>query len=166
MGIGYVQGGTRLPPDYREGGAGGELYLVCLWKTLNYEVEQPGNVAPGHPQANGKPDAMVYGWCTDGVQMVYKAMCKPYTWEGVATHKPPQSQGTAWKSVADPAVTLAGCVCGPVFFLAVPQERVGCERGREGPAPVCGLLRASVCACAAAGCLAGLVPILLASRGC
>ena len=37
MVIGYVQGLSRVPPGHPEGGAGGELYSVCLWKTLNSE---------------------------------------------------------------------------------------------------------------------------------
>ena len=31
MGIGHVQGGTRVPPDHPEGGAGDELYSGGLW---------------------------------------------------------------------------------------------------------------------------------------
>jgi len=31
MGIGHVQGMSRVPPDHPEGGAGGELYSGGLW---------------------------------------------------------------------------------------------------------------------------------------
>ena len=31
MGIGWYQGGTRVPPDHPEGGGRWELYQQCLW---------------------------------------------------------------------------------------------------------------------------------------
>jgi hypothetical protein len=34
---GYVQGGTRVPPDQPGGDGRGELYLGCLWWTRNLE---------------------------------------------------------------------------------------------------------------------------------
>jgi hypothetical protein len=45
MGIGHFQGGTRVPPDHRQGGEGGELYSKGLWKTLNFEP-QTSNLEP------------------------------------------------------------------------------------------------------------------------
>jgi len=33
MGPGYVQGGTRAPPDHPEDATRGELYSICLWRT-------------------------------------------------------------------------------------------------------------------------------------
>jgi hypothetical protein len=37
MGIGHVQGLSRVPPDHPEEGAGGELYAKGLWSIQNLE---------------------------------------------------------------------------------------------------------------------------------
>jgi hypothetical protein len=47
-----------------------------------------------HLHGRGSRRGMVYGSCTDRVQMVYIATCKPPAWEGNATSKPSQSRGT------------------------------------------------------------------------
>src|ERR1035441_4850447 len=52
---GYVQGGTRPPPDHPQGGPGGELYSEGLWKTLNNQ-HPTSDIEPGKAgQASLKP---------------------------------------------------------------------------------------------------------------
>jgi|ERR1035437_3146738 hypothetical protein len=46
---GYVQGGTRAPPDQPEGGGRGRLYLGCLWWIRNIE-HRTSNIE--HPTPN------------------------------------------------------------------------------------------------------------------
>src|ERR1039458_439841 len=46
---GYVQGGTRVPPDQPEGGGRGTLYLGCLWWIPN--IQHPTTNIQ-HPTSN------------------------------------------------------------------------------------------------------------------
>jgi hypothetical protein len=46
---GYVQGGTRVPPDQPEGGGRGRLYLGCLWWIPN--IQHPTTNIK-HPTSN------------------------------------------------------------------------------------------------------------------
>jgi hypothetical protein len=69
MGIGQVQGDTRVPPDHPEGGARDELYSKGLWETPNFEprtsnLEQPGGATlkpvDRHPKAPFKPPGVFH----------------------------------------------------------------------------------------------------------
>ena len=60
MGIGYVQGGTRPPPDRPGRGRGGELYSECLSRIPKIEhrtsnIERPGKATQSDIKATPRP---------------------------------------------------------------------------------------------------------------
>src|ERR1019366_9002517 len=54
MGPGYVQGGTRVPPDHPEGGGSGGVYSECLcetpWGEYGMRNAESGITGQSHPK--------------------------------------------------------------------------------------------------------------------
>jgi hypothetical protein len=86
---GYVQGGTRVPPDQPEGGGRGSLYSECLWRRP--ELPSPKSKVPG--QKRGLAQGKVVRW--EATSSHPQAPLKPFTSHPQATHKPPTSHPQA-----------------------------------------------------------------------
>src|ERR1017187_9070369 len=81
MGIGHVQGRSRVPPDHPKGGAGGELYSKDLWRTHGGEcglrIADCGIIGQRCPKPDTNQVHGRYEPCAwEGI-----GRCKPGTWE-------------------------------------------------------------------------------------
>ena len=91
MGIGRHQGGTRVPPDHPEGGAGGELYLEGLWRTAWGECGMRNAECGVVGQSRPKPQ---WGECRrkkDECRNGRQSRPKPHQSQPKARRKPPPS---------------------------------------------------------------------------
>jgi len=91
VGIGRHQGGTRVPPDHPEGGAGGELYLEGLWRTAWGECGMRNAECGVVGQSRPKPQ---WGECRrkkDECRNGRQSRPKPHQSQPKARRKPPPS---------------------------------------------------------------------------